>query len=222
MYPVAFIFDLIVIGVLIACFFIYSRKGLLAGIVSFVGSLVAIITALVAARQLSPAVFNNFFRANIEAKTATAIAEQSAVNLEQLLSGILPDFIVEPIVKTFGQTVDFGSSQVAYQIVDQVIAPLVVPIISILVFFIVFAILRVVLGFLGAFLSGANKIPVLGGVNRTLGGVIGILIGCLYVFIFANAVWAMNMIYGADSPLTVFSQSSITFKILSPLNIFTN
>lgn len=220
MNSMALIFDIVAVAVLIICFFIYSRKGLLTGIVSLVGTTLAILLAFFLAKQVSPTVFDNFFRTNLEEKTATAIAEQSAVNLEQLLSGVLPDFIVKPIVEKFGQTIDFGSTHVANQIVDQVIQPLVVPVITIIVFFLVFALSRVVLGLVGAFLTNVNRIPVLGGVNKTMGGVVGILIGCLYVFLFVAAVWALNMVYGPDSSLTDFSQGSYIFRLLAPLNIF--
>ena len=59
---VSMIFDLFLLAVLLLSAFYYSRKGFVAGIVHFVGSLVSLVGAWIASSKISPAVFENFFK----------------------------------------------------------------------------------------------------------------------------------------------------------------
>lgn len=217
------VFDLVVLIILLASAAYYASKGFLAGILNFAGTLISIVVGSIAATRLSPALFDSFFRAGIEEKTAMALAEKSAVNLSELLHGVvgfLPDSVINNLVESFGKSLDFSSAEIARQIVDQVVAPLIIPVISVIVFFVVFALLRVLLGVVSAFLSSINKVPLLGTMNKALGSVSGVLVGVLYVFLLLSAIWAIDAAYGGNGLEATYFSKSIVFRVMSGFNIF--
>lgn len=214
--------DIAALLLVVICSVIYARKGLLSGIVVLLGTAAAIILATAVADQLSPAVFENFFRSSLEQRTVEAISQQSVANIDELLRsvlGFLPENTISAIVEGITANLDFSAGDIAHQIVEQVIAPLVIPIISVVVFFVVFAVVKVVVRLLASALTGMNKMPVLGGVNQALGAVMGLLIGLLYVFLLLCIIWAVGAAYGGTLVEETFS-TSILYNVTSGLNIF--
>ena len=72
--------------------------------------------------------------------------------------------------------------------------------ISLVIFFVALALFRLVVGFLVALLKGANHIPVLGGVNRTMGFCLGLLAGAVDVYILLCALFALMTLTAGQLP----------------------
>ena len=88
----------------------------------------------------------------------------------------------------------------ALAIVENVVAPLVMPLIGVVVFFAVFVLGRVVISLLAAIFSNVNRVPLVGGVNRGLGAVIGLVAGLINALMVLCIIWAVVVITGGSLP----------------------
>lgn len=222
---VSMIFDLFLLAVLLLSAFYYSRKGFVAGIVHFVGSLVSLVGAWIASSKISPAVFENFFKTGLVNKTRELLESQSDINLEMLVerfAGFLPESIKNNILQSVSGMLDTTTPDAALTIVEKVVAPLLVPIISVVVFFVTFALCRLVVSLLTAMLTNINRVPLLGGVNRLLGFIAGLGAGGINVLLLLCAVWAVGIILGQQSPFISeeLLGNSLFYKLLAPYNPF--
>lgn len=191
------IFDLICIAIVLLCCIYFARKGLLAGIFSFAGSLTSAILAGVLARALGLPLFNQFFRPSLERNISGMIGEYSVLSVDELLKSAvpyLPDNLVESMSQRVGDTAGLTAEAFSQRVVEDIVLPLILPIIHLVLFFIFFSLLRVLIGMLVSVFTSANRVPVLGTTNRILGAVLGVLLGLLYVFIIVLAIYTLQNI----------------------------
>lgn len=200
----AMILDAALIVLVILTMFRYKRRGFVAGIIDLVGNLVSLCFAWVFSGKVSPAVFDNFFKSGLITKTASTIQRQGGVNLESILKdlgGILPQSFIDEIVASAQGLFDSTAPNVAESIVENVVAPLIVPIITVAVFFVTYAVCKLLVTFLVAMLENINKIPLVGGVNRTLGLVTGLIAGVINAVLVLCLLWAVIAITGNNLPV---------------------
>ena len=224
----AIIIDVALIAVIVVSVFHYARKGFVAGLMDLVGNLASLALAWVVSGKLSPTVFENFFKNGMIDKTSQMISEGGQVSIQAVvdkLAAFLPDSLVQSLLGGTEQLqgmLDSGAPGVASQVVDQVIAPLFLPIISVVVFFVTFAIASVLINFLVSALSNLNRVPLMGGLNRTLGGVAGLVLGVVYVLLLLCAVWAVVVITSDGMPYfnTATLQGSMFYQFFSRYNPF--
>ena len=195
----AFILDIVLIGVIVATVIHYARKGFVAGIVDLVGNLAAIALAWFVSGKVSPTVFENFFKSGLVDKT-TQTLQQGSFNLESILGGLeglIPQSLMDGIMESAESVLNSQAPNMAQQVVEQIIAPLVVPLITVVLFFLC----RVVLAFLVTVLTNLNKVPLLGGFNRTLGVLVGLVGGVINVLLLLCLIWAVIVITSNNLPV---------------------
>ena len=132
------------------------------------------------------------------------IQQQGGVNLQALLgglSGFLPQRLLDEIGASAAGLLDSGAPNIAQQVVERVIAPLVIPLISVVVFFATFSLCRIVAALLVTAFKNVNRIPLIGGANKLLGGVIGAAAGVLYVLLGLCLIWAIVVITNGTLPV---------------------
>lgn len=213
------IFDLVCLFILIICSIYYARKGLLAGIFSFVGGIVAVVASTLIARALALPIFDQFFRPSLEKSVAEAIAEYSAITVEELMANVasfLPQAAVDAMSQQLGDTSGLTPDVFAARVIEDVVQPLVIPIITIIVFLVLFALLRVLLGMLISVFTSANRLPLLGTANKALGAVMGVLVGAFYIFLAVVILSAFGVAFGdqGDGPF----DTSFVYGLLSENN----
>ena len=131
------------------------------------------------------------------------IEETGGVNLEALIekyAGFLPESFRQSLAESVQGLAGSQAPDLADKIVGQVLEPLTTPMISLVIFFVALALFRLVVGFLVALLKGANHIPVLGGVNRTMGFCLGLLAGAVDVYILLCALFALMTLTAGQLP----------------------
>lgn len=220
MLTTSILLDLVVVALLVGNAVYYRRRGFLASLVSFVGMLAALALAYFAAQAAAPALFGALFRQRLVTATTEAIAQNGATSVLGVLNEVVP-FLPEAAreaVAAGAANVGALSANMATTIVDSVIAPLVTPIVAAVLFILIFLLARVLLGLISRALRGANRLPVLGGANRLLGLITGILVGALYVLLILCVIWALDM--GGSGFGQQYFGSSITYTLLGAQNIF--
>lgn len=217
------IFDIICVALIIACVAYFATKGLLAGLLSLVGTLVCLVAGFFVGRALAEPLFGWLFRDRLIENTTSAIQEHAVTNVQELLDqvvGFLPDFAKQPIIDQFGGVTFFDSYEFASQMVDNVIAPIVIPIIAVILFIILFILLRLLFNLLTRLLRGVNRVPVIGTANRVLGGVAGAVVGLLYIFLLVVVLAAMSSFYGSEADPGGLFGRSIFYRLFSNISFF--
>lgn len=200
----AVLVDLALCAVILFTTIYYARKGFLAGIIDLAANLLSMGLAWAVSGKVSPTVFENFFKSGLIDKMAHNIQQQGGVNLQALLgglSGFLPQRLLDEIGASAAGLLDSGAPNIAQQVVERVIAPLVIPLISVVVFFATFALCRIVAALLVTAFKNVNRIPLIGGANKLLGGVIGAAAGVLYVLLGLCLIWAVVVITNGTLPV---------------------
>ncbi len=202
----ALFLDLALLAILVIAVVVAAKRGFLATILKLCGTALALAVSWLAATGLSDTVFNTFFKNNLIEQTSQMISEGGQVSIQAVvdkLAAFLPDSLVEHLIGGGEQLqgiLDSDTPGIAAQVVDQIIAPLFLPIISVVVFFVSFAVVSVLIGFLASALTNVNHIPIMGGLNRTLGIVTGVVLGVVYILLALCALWAVIVITGNELP----------------------
>lgn len=199
----AVLVDVILIIVVVATVFHYSRKGFVAGLLDLVGNLASLVLAWVVSGRVSPTVFENFFKSGLIDKTAEALQQQGTASVTALLENlgaVLPQQLQETLTSSLDGILNSGAPDIAQQIVENIVAPLVVPLITVVVFFATFALCKLLVALLVAVLTNINRIPMLGAVNRTLGVVIGLVAGFINVMLILCLLWAIVALTNGSLP----------------------
>lgn len=202
--------DIALVVIMVVTIVSFIRKGFLAGTVNLVGKVASLLIAWFVSSRLAPAVFENFFKTGITTQTSQTIQASGTASVEGILnslSGFIPQSFIDRIAGSVSGTFDAAAPNIAQTIVEQVIMPLMIPVISIVVFFITYALCRLLISFLVAALLHVNKVPLVGGVNKLLGGLLGVLAGALNIFIVLCAILAVLIITGDAIPF--FNHSTL-------------
>lgn len=192
----AVIFDIICALVIIITIIVCAWKGFLSSILSLAGTLVAVVAAFFISRAAAVPLFEALFRDRLVERTATSIESYGAYSLQELVDSIsgLPDAVGQAILSNFGNQYNFDTQSFAASVVDEVVAPMLIPVIAIGIFILLFILFRILVAILTKVFRGANRVPVLGAANRIFGGVAGLCIGLLYVFLIVMIVQVITLL----------------------------
>lgn len=221
------IFDLILLAVLIIIAVGYVRKGFVAGLVQFLGKLASLVGAVLISQYVAPLLFSRFFENSLVERVEGMVEAEGAAGTQQLIetyAGFLPVNVKQSLFASVESLMNHmgGTPEFAARVVDEVVAPLFTPIIAFVVFFVAFALCRMLVSFTVAVLTNLNRIPVVGGVNKTLGLAMGLLAGTVDLYLVLCGVWAVIVITGGsiaflnDAALA----DSIAYTIFGRINPF--
>ncbi|MCI2047913.1 MAG: CvpA family protein [Faecalibacterium sp.] len=225
----SFIFDMLCIAALLILALLYAKKGLVATLMQCFGTLASLIGAKFLADWASPVIFENFLAQGFVSRISGTITDGGAVNVAEIVqkyAGFLPQQFVDSVVESVQGTVDGALSSnaatIAETVVTQVIEPLFTPVIAIVLFFVAFAVFRMLVSLLVTALTNVNKIPVVGGVNRWLGFCVGLVAGCVDLFLILCALWAIMVITGGGLPYLneAALETSFFYKAFNAINPF--
>lgn len=219
----ALILDIVLAVVFVVTVLSARRQGLASTVVRLIGTFVSLLAAYTVSEKLPPEVFGRFFRSGLIEKTSKLIAENGQITVQNIINkigGFLPQSLVEELLggsDKLTELLDASAPNIAEQVVENIIEPLFMPIIGVVLFFAVFALCMAAIRFLTALLVNINHIPLVGGANRLLGTLVGVLLGIMYVIIGLCAVWAVLVVIGY-SPQIV--ENSFFYGIFSQYNPF--
>lgn len=219
------VLDLVVLCIFIGCAIYYGTRGFVSSLIDLLGNIASIGLAYLAGNHFSAVIFNTWFRTPLLDNTLTMLRDAGVSTLEELLPqmvGFLPHSVIENMVAEHSDIVVEATPAVANLIVNEVIAPIIIPMLAIIVFMVVFLLLRLLLGFIASLLKGLNKTPLLGGVNRLLGVVVGVLVAFLYTLVLISVLWLIDVAYGGFDIMAGYFGNSIVYRFFSTFSLFRN
>lgn len=188
-----------VILILIAFIIIVAsyKRGFLRSIILIAGYVASIIVAVVFSKLLSPWIFNTFMRNGI-IENINGIVENTvgSANIPQVITEFfetLPQFLISLIDMSFGgndtlvanieSSTNGMIANIGTAIADVVIMPLIVMLLQSILCIVIFLICLFIVKGVSSLFKSFYEVPILGKVNAVLGGVIGIGIAFVWLFI---------------------------------------
>lgn len=185
--------DLAVVAILIYSAQIASKKGFVRTVIQMIAYVVVLVASAFFSRAAAPVLYervvvpmleeraDEFGRPpNYEAHNNAALVSADDGSISAAMDGILEELDPQGIIGDLS---------------DATLRPLLISGISMIVFVVLFAVLSMVVNTILSMLGIINHIPVIGRVNATLGGVVGLLQGLMIVLILAVLMQGIFYLY---------------------------
>ncbi len=225
------ILDVILLTVFAAFIFTAAKKGFMLSLLE----LISVIVALTLSYQFSPVVaqaaYDNIVEESIIETVETQIDENlnissSTAQAEMVLES-MPGFMVsfasslgiefeEVKAKITSET--FSAENLATELVDKIAQPIVVTALTAISFLLLSAVLLFALKWVAGLLSKIFKLPLIGTVNKVLGGVLGACKGVM-VIIFISTILKV-LFAGGESEISTMVNGSYVVGLLDNINPF--
>ncbi len=211
------VFDLFCLVLIVLTTIFFARKGIIAGLLSLLGSAIAIGVSAFGSRALAPVIFSRFFEDRLVQSLGDAFAQQNALNLDLMLeqlSGLLPDTARQALLGSLSGA-DLSVVGLAETVVAEIVKPVLLPIITVVLFILFFLLLRVIIGVLLHLLQATRGLPYLGTAQKAFGGLAGVCIGAVYVFVIVAVLKGLEAFLGGNMAPSELLASSLFYQSFS-------
>ncbi len=181
----AWIYDLLFLVVFAYAAVASWKKGFLAGLTELIGAVLGVGIAVWASRTLAPSIYGEFLSGSISEKVEAAVA-QSGGDLAQAVQAM--DFLPAAVRDNLAAMLQ-GAGDVLPEQITGALQPILLPFVQVLLFVVLCMLVRWVFRLLVGLLRHVNGIPLLGGVNRLFGLVLGLATGALDCWLLALVLW---------------------------------
>lgn len=229
--------DIIVIAILAICAFSSAKRGFVRTIIEFVGFLLAIYISF----TVSGSVAESVYEKNIEPKIVNSVTEKvSATSLNTVddtvntiwsglpaivknsatFFGVESDTIADTVNQRLSDTNDIKN--IAETTAEKAVEPIVVPLIKSIVGTTIFIVLMFVVKMLARILGKMFKLPIIGGINRILGAILGLGKGLVISVIVCMALSTLIAITDKDILFLTKENidKSLLFSLFANFNLF--
>lgn len=225
------ILDVILLTVFVAFVFTAAKKGFMLSLLE----LIAVIVALTLSYQFGPVVAQAAYDNIVEEKLVETVETEldaslnissSTAQAETVLES-MPEFMVSfassvgiemEEVKSKITSETFSSENLATELVDKIAQPIVVTALTAISFLLLSAVLLFALKWIAGVLSKIFKLPLIGTVNKVLGGVLGACKGVM-VIIFISTILKV-LFAGGESEISTMVNGSYVVGLLDNVNPF--
>ena len=201
--------DLALVAIILVFALISAKKGFVKTFIELVGFFLAIYLSF----TLSGVVAEGIYNSTIEPSVTKTVSEtlENAVgektdnivddiweNLPSVISNSAEAFGVtkETIKGTTGDKItEANTDQIVLNVSKDVVKPIVVPIVKTILSVILFGVLMIFVRILAKILGKMFNLPIIGGINKLLGGVLGAakgLIICFVICLLINLIVSFN------------------------------
>ena len=199
-----FIVDAIIIAIIAVVIVRSSKKGFVSSLVDAFAMIIATIVSYMFTPEVSQFIYDSFIKNSVskgfekvldDMNTNTAVADkvdamiaslpESAVNLADSL-GIINLNSIGAGIHMSGVIDD---NQLITTVLNDFAYNVMITITKIVVFFILFVVATLVLRMVSNFLENINKIPLIGKLNSTLGGVLGVAKALIIILVVCTVMY---------------------------------
>lgn len=194
------VLDIIIVAIILFYILISAKRGFIRTAVELVGFGLSIYLAFLIGGTVATAIYDGTVEPAIVDAAVSAVGEQAGTGIDQAVTKTwesLPGYVIN-IADNFGITAETlkenitsaaintnSVEAIAEQAAETVVEPIIVPLIKTIVGILLFIILMVLVKFLAKIINRAFNLPLIGGLNRTLGGILGFGKGVLISAVFA-------------------------------------
>lgn len=161
------------------------KKGFLAGLTELIGAVLGVAAAVWASRVLAPPLYQRFLSPSVTDQVEKAV-QQSGGDLAAAVQGM--DFLPEAVRQPLAELLQNAGGTLPEQ-VSAALEPLLLPFVQVVLFLVCCMVVRWVFRLLVGLFRCVNGVPLIGGVNRLLGLVLGLGTGALDCWLLAMLLW---------------------------------
>lgn len=201
-----YVLDILIVAVCVVFIVVGAYRGLIRSAAHFLGAVLAACLASALGGPLAQWVFNTLFRPALVERIGESLTSfgsgDTLAAVQQVLSS-LPDFILRALEQagvtdvTIASSLANQSSQAASAIADA-LSSVFVGFLKVLAVIVLFFLLMMVVRALAGVLSTAFHLPILRQVNALLGGVLGLLLAVVSLWILLAAVEVFTPMLASD------------------------
>ena len=215
-----FLADILLIAVVILFVIIGKTRGFLRTLLSFLGKIISLVTALFISKTYSEKFYELFLKARVtESLSQKLEADGGAFDIAEVMKDI-PASLLE-FCNMLGFDVDslingINSSQitndVAVLIEENVLAPILILVCQVVIFSVVSALISIVLTIVINLVCTVDKLPIIKSANGVLGAVLGLINGVIVVYIVSFVLITLSVLID-NSELNNFIASSYIIEM---------
>lgn len=218
------IIDLVLVFILISSIFDGRKKGFVKMALSIVATIVGLIVAKEYAEPVALWINEAFVHDGITESIANAISASIGSGADAIVDA-LPDYIVRA-AEAGGVTADsildgmdlsVGTAQLAEHICVAVENVFIINAIKLVAFFIIYAICNAILGIGISIVDRFFRLPILKGLNRLLGSVLGGIKGVFVVCIVSAIIGLVTLLLPANEFTQAVEQTNIQSAVWQTL-----
>lgn len=221
------ILDLIIVAIIATYVFLSAKRGFARTVVELVGYFLAVYLAFTLGGVLAETIYDGIVEPAIVETVADNITVTADSGVDEAVNNVwesLPGFVVNS-AENFNITPDTLRSQIvencandatatafAQSAAESIAKPVIIPLIKTVIGLILFIVLMFVVKILAKIINNAFKLPLIGGINRFLGGVIGFFKGSIISAIFVFVV--LFIVSFTEEGFLFFTNESINQSVL--------
>jgi len=227
------ILDLIIVVIAVVSVIVYMKRGFVKTVVEFAGFFVAVLLAFNLSSVLAETTYTGIIRQpvinGIESKVSDIVVENGETAADAIWNAIpgcvtenaenfniSKDHLVEKL-----NLADITTTEAIASATDEFVKPVVVTILSAALSLLIFLVVSLLFKLLAKPLNALfSAIPLVGNLNKTLGGVLGLGNGVVYALIFCAIISCI--VAFTESGFLIFTRENIEasalFELLCKLN----
>ena len=224
--------DLIIVVVCVLFVAIGAHRGFIRSAAHFLGAVIAASFAGLLGGPVAQWLFDTLFRPALVERIGESLTELGNGDTYTMVQGVfasLPDFLIRAL-ESGGVTAASVTEAMAAQsgqaadLIASALAPVFVGFLKVLVVIVLFCLFMVLVRVLSNLLATAFRLPILNAVDGLLGGVFGLLLAVVSIWIVLAAIHVFTPMLAADAQAqveTALRQSYLTGLVVhwNPLGI---
>ena len=195
----SYILDGIIVLIVLLFVFLSAKKGFVRTLIEVVGFIAAIVIAFTISSPIANVTYDKLIQPSV-VKTVQSVAINGVTDATSAVDAVwvkMPEFITESsffnlskesITATVKDSVANDSIQLAQNISNSFVKPIVTKLISILLSVILVIVLLFVVKIIAKFINKIFTFSVIGTINKTFGGILGIVKGAAVAIIFCLVI----------------------------------
>lgn len=212
-----YILDAAFLIIIAVCVIVAYNRGFAHTVISFVGTIASAVAAALLSNKFALSVYQKLMEPNLYKATKAKINElvysggfyDKIVDVKELLPDFLKAFADNSAYspEKISDMLAGSAEQAAQSIMEGVIEPLATQLLSMILFFVMFSLFLVAVAVIVKVADKIFEAPVIGGINRFLGGVLGLLQGG--VICLAAAVLVTMFVNFTSNSNSYLNQSTV-------------
>lgn len=185
-----YLLDTLAVFILIACVIACYYKGFLKTAALFFANIIAVIASAVLSKLLAGWVYESFVKEKVISLLSDKLA--AVVNVPEAVGkglDALPKFVSNlaggagAVTQKVADSIAAGQQSVVEAFEKEIAGPAIILLIQVILFFILILVCSFFVKRICGLLSFVNKIPLVGPINKILGGVVGVAQGFIVVYL---------------------------------------
>lgn len=227
------VLDIVFIGLIILYIFLSYRRGFVRTVVELVGWVLIMYLAFNISQPLAEGIYDRFFFESVSDSiysTVEGSMGDTAADTTSQLINTLPGFVSsmfgvneDSLHSTVSQAISGGAHAVSDGIMTAAVSPVIIMLIRWIIVALLFGIGMFVVRMIAGALNSLFSFRLVGGLNRFLGGVIGLFKGVLIVFLICIILSFIITVVpdGFGFLNSDFLKSSNIYEYITGFNLFT-